>query len=151
MKMPKLKFQKYIASKFEECLELFELNCPAYFAEEERKGYRKYLDYNKDIYLLGYENDSLACCFGIREHNIDLCSLRWIMVHPNRHKSGFGNEMMSYIINYAKEQNKKTVLISTSQYTNNFFEKYGAKEVAFTENGWGRGMHKIDMRIDFNL
>ena len=37
MRMPKLEFQKYIASKYEECLELFELNCPAYFAEEEKK------------------------------------------------------------------------------------------------------------------
>tara|TARA_Y100000385_G_scaffold168296_1_gene174298 strand:- start:203 stop:658 length:456 start_codon:yes stop_codon:yes gene_type:complete len=151
MKMPKLKFQKYIASKFEECLELFELNCPAYFAEEEREDYRKFLQHDKDIYLLGYENDSLACCFGITEHNIDLCSLSWIMVQPNRHKNGFGNEMMSYFINYAKETIKKTALISTSQHANKFFEKYGAREIAFKENGWGRGMHKIDMRIDFNL
>ena len=149
MKTPKLKFQKYKASRFEECLELFELNCPAYFAEEERKDYRKFLQYNKDIYLLGYENHSLACCFGITEHNIDLCSLNWIMVHPNSHKDGFGNEMMSYFINYVKEKNKKTALISTSQHTNKFFEKYGAKEIEFIKNGWGRGMHKIYMQIDF--
>ena len=147
----KLKFQKYTPSKFEGCLELFELNSPAYFAEEERKDYRKFLEHERDIYLLGYQNNSLVCCFGITEHNIDLCSLDWIMVHPSRHKSGFGNEMMSYFINYAKEKNKKTALISTSQHANNFFEKYGAREIAFIENGWGRGMHKINMRIDFNL
>ena len=149
MKTPKLKFKKYTPSKFEECLELFELNCPAYFAEEERKDYRKFLEYERDIYLLGYENDSLVCCFGMTEHNIDLCSLSWIMVHPNRHKSGYGSEMMSYFINLAKEKNKKKALISTSQYANNFFEKYGAKEIAFIENGWGKGMHKIDMRIEW--
>lgn len=149
MKTPKLKFQNYTPSKFEECLELFELNCPAYFAEEERKDFRKFLEYERDIYLLGYENDSLVCCFGMTEHNIDLCSLSWIMVHPNHHKNGYGDEMMSYFISYANEKNKKTALISTSQYANNFFEKYGAKEIAFVENGWGKGMHKIDMCIEW--
>ena len=149
MRMPKLEFQKYIASKYEECLELFELNCPAYFAEEERKGYRKFLEHNNDLYLLGYENGSLICCFGITEHNKDLCSLSWIMVHPKYHKSGFGNEMMSYFISYAEENNKKTAIISTSQHANKFFEKYGAREISFIENGWGRGMHKIEMCIDF--
>ena len=85
MKTPKLKFQKYIASKSEECLELFELNCPAYFAEEERKGYRKFLEYNKDIYLLGYENDSLACCFGITEQLYSSTLLRKVsLVRPRK-------------------------------------------------------------------
>ena len=149
MRMPKLEFQKYIASKYEECLELFELNCPAYFAEEERKGYRKFLEHNNDLYLLGYENGSLICCFGITEHNEDSCSLSWIMVHPKHHKNGFGNEMMAYFISYAKEKNKKTAMISTSQHANSFFKKYGAREIAFIENGLGRGMHKIDMCIYF--
>ena len=53
MRMPKLEFQKYIASKYEECLELFELNYPAYFAEEEREDYRKFLKHDSDLYLLG--------------------------------------------------------------------------------------------------
>ena len=106
MRIPKLEFQKYIDSKYEECLELFELNCPTYFAEEERKDYRQFLEHDRDFYLLGYENGSLICCFGITEHNKDLCSLSWIMVHPKHHKSGFGNEMMSYFISYAREKNK---------------------------------------------
>ena len=148
MRIPKLEFQKYIDSKYEECLELFELNCPTYFAEEERKDYKQFLEHDRDVYLLGYENGSLICCFGVTEHNKDLCSLSWIMVHPKHHKSGFGNEMMSYFISYAREKNKKTAMISTSQYANNFFEKYGAREIAFEENGWGRGMHKIDMCIE---
>ena len=42
MRIPKLEFQKYIDSKYEECLELFELNCPTYFAEEERKDYKHF-------------------------------------------------------------------------------------------------------------
>ena len=37
MRIPKLEFEKYTTSNYEECLELFELNCPSYFAEEERK------------------------------------------------------------------------------------------------------------------
>ena len=133
----------------EECLELIELNCPAYFSEEERKDYRKVLEYERDIDLLGYENDSLVCCFGMTEHNIDLCSLSWIMVHPNRHKSGYGYEMMSYFINLAKEKNKKKELISTSEYANNFFEKYGEKEKTFIENSGGKGKHRIERHIEW--
>ena len=56
MRIPKLEFQKYIDSKYEECLELFELNCPTYFAEEERKDYRQFLEHDRDVYLHGNEN-----------------------------------------------------------------------------------------------
>ena len=56
---------------------------------------------------------------------------------------------MAYFISFAKEKNKKTAMISTSQHANSFFKKYGAREIAFIENGWGRGMHKIDMCIYF--
>ena len=39
--------------------------------------------------------------------------------------------------------------ITIYKVNTNFFEKYGAKEIAFIENGWGKGMHKIDMCIEW--
>lgn len=143
-----MEFKTYHISNFEECIELFDLNSPAYFAEEERKDFREYLQSNEDQYLLGFIKNKLICCFGITEHSKELCSLSWIMVHPNNHKSGYGSKMMSYFMNYVKDNKKETVLIATSQHANRFFETYGAKEIQFIKNGWGNGMHRIDMQID---
>ena len=40
------------------------------------------------------------------------------------------------------------ILLSTSQHSADFFEQFGAYETSRIENGWGVGMHRIDMEID---
>lgn len=142
-----MEFKEYTPQDYQDCLELFELNCPSFFAEEEREDYTRYLESNNDVYLLGYQGSSLVCCFGIGDISKDVSSLTWIMVHPGHHRGGYGREMMSYFLGHVKEQSKKKVLVSTSQHAEAFFGKYGAKRLKFTEDGWGKGMHRIDMEI----
>ena len=67
MNKSKLEFRNYKVSNYEECLELFEANCPAYFAVEEREDYREFLKSMNDQYFLGYVNGSLICCFHLLE------------------------------------------------------------------------------------
>ena len=149
MNKTKLEFRNYKVSNYEECLELFEANCPAYFAVEEREDYREFLKSINDQYFLGYVNGSLICCFGITHHSKGLSSLSWIMVHPSQHKKGYGHQMMSHFFDNIQDQSLGKVLIATSQHATKFFEKYGAEQLEFTEDGWGKGMHKIDMEIVF--
>ena len=49
-----LKLQEYKQTDFDACMDLFDSNCPAYFAIEERIDYQNYLKFNEDKYLLGY-------------------------------------------------------------------------------------------------
>ena len=149
MNKSKLEFRNYEVSNYEECLELFEANCPAYFAVEEREDYREFLKSINDQYFLGYVNGSLMCCFGITNHSKGLSSLSWIMVRPSQHKKGYGHQMMSHFFDNIQDQSLGKVLVATSQHANKFFEKYGAEQLEFIEDGWGKGMHKINMEIVF--
>lgn len=51
--MQKLEIKKYKSRDFDYCMEIFELNCPKYFAESEREDCKKYLSSNQDHYLVG--------------------------------------------------------------------------------------------------
>ena len=55
-----MKFKEYTSLNYKDCLELFELNCPSFFAEEERDDYKQYLKFNSDLYLLGYKENSIV-------------------------------------------------------------------------------------------
>ena len=142
-----MEFEPYTALSFHECLALFELNCPVFFADEEREDYRRYLETHEDVYLLGYDQGSLVCCFGIADISEDVSSLTWIMVHPDYHRAGYGKEMMAFLLAYVEQQSKQRILVSTSQHAEAFFARYGATRLDFTADGWGKGMHRIDMEI----
>ena len=45
--MQKLEIKKYKSRDFDYCMEIFELNCPKYFAESEREDCKKYLSSNQ--------------------------------------------------------------------------------------------------------
>ena len=68
-------------------------------------------------------------------------------MHPDRQRSGYGHKMMTYFIDELTRHSKDAALIATSQYAKAFFSKYGAEQLSFEENGWGRGMHRIDMKM----
>ena len=142
-----MQFKPYSASNFAACVELFDLNCPSFFAIEEREDYVKFLTANPGNYLLHYEQEVLVCCFGIGALSDPAPSLNWIMVHPDHQRSGYGHKMMTYFIDELTRHSKDAALIATSQYAKAFFSKYGAEQLSFEENGWGRGMHRIDMKM----
>ena len=146
----KLDFKKYQINYFNNCMKLFESNCPSSFAEEERADYIYYLQNCRDHYLLGFTDNNLISTVGIAIHSSVLASLRWIMVHPDYHSKGCGRQLMDYVKNYVAGNGIQKLSISTSQHANNFFEKCGARELNFINDGWGKGMHKIDMEISLN-
>ena len=44
--------------------------------------------------------------------------------------------------------NMKKVLVATSQHAENFFKKFGANREGYIKDGWGKGMHQVNMEID---
>ena len=143
-----LKLQEYKQTDFDACMDLFDSNCPAYFAIEERIDYQNYLKFNEDKYLLGYIDESLIGCFGITKHDQITCSISWIMVSPSHHRGGYGSQMMEHFLDYVQKMNMKRVLVATSQHAENFFKKFGAYREGYIEDGWGKGMHQVNMEID---
>lgn len=142
-----LVFRPYISSGYTDCLALFELNCPEFFAEEEREDYKNFLKSNSSQYFQGFIKSNFVCCFGITDHADDACSISWIIVHPSYQKHGCGTAMMSYFLQAAAAMGKRKTLIATSQHAGRFFEKFGAVAKQTIEDGWGKEMHRVDMEL----
>ena len=143
-----LNFTDYNRNHFDDCLALFDLNCPKYFAPNERADYEAYLKTTDDNYKVTYSHDELAAAFGmgINEQN-NHAYITWIMVSPNTHGQGVGAQMMNTAIDFAKSKNAVVIDIAASHLSAPFFAKFGAKTVQTTKNGWGEGMHRVDMAI----
>jgi len=146
--MQKLEIKKYKTRDFDYCMEIFELNCPKYFAESEREDCKKYLSSNQDHYLVGLFDKKVVAAFGIAELSEKIAAIRWIMINPSFQRKGYGKDLMKYIIKYSIDKKKDTITISTSQYAKSFFEKHGAVMISFEKNGWDEGLHKVNMKID---
>lgn len=143
-----MKFSKYNASFFGECLQLFNENCPQYFAENEREDYISFLKGGPSDYFTGAIENTVVSAFGVISSPEKLrARLSWILVTPKAKGKGVGNTMMNYAIETAIKRRESAIDIAASHLSASFFAKFGAEELDRTQHGWGPEMHRIDMEI----
>ena len=146
-------FKPYSQDNMAACLELFDLNCPRFFAREERSDYSYFLQQLPDsrsthnVYLLGWREQRLIACFGVARVSSETCALTWIMVHPEYQRQRCGEEMMAQLFTLATAADYRKVVVSTSQHADQFFARFGAITLRSQNDGWGPGMHRVDMEI----
>lgn len=140
-------FLKYSQEKKAACLSLFDLNCPEYFAPNERSDYEDFLNSIPDDYELCERDGELVGAFGVSRGGSGTAGLEWIMLNPSAQGGGLGTAIMQRVIEQARRLGTGKLLIATSHKAHEFFEKMGAVAVSEVENGWGPGMHRIDMEL----
>ena len=143
-----MKFLKYNGSYFEKCLEMFNDNCPEYFAENERNDYIGFLEENPGDYFIGVNENSVVSAFGvIQEDESSRIRFSWILVSPKFKGNGVGMKMMNHAKEIASKNGASAIDIAASHLSAPFFAKFGAKKLNKTLHGWGPGMHRVDMQI----
>ena len=143
-----MEFLKYNDLYFGKCLQLFNENCPEYFAENEREDYMNFLEGNPSGYFIGVSDGSVVSAFGIiSTPESSRTRLSWILVSPQFKGRGIGVKMMSYAKKTAFKNGSSAIDIAASHLSSSFFTKFGAEELKITQNGWGPDMHRVDMEI----
>lgn len=143
-----MKFINYSECYFDNCLELFDENCPQYFAESERGDYIAFLKASPLDYYIGVNDGCVASAFGITSTAATLRTrLSWILVSTHFKGTGVGAKMMDYSMEASLKKEALVIDIAASHLSAPFFAKFGAQELNRTPNGWGLGMHKVDMEI----
>ncbi len=142
-------FIPYQAEYFEACMALFDENCPAYFAENEKEDYATYLKANQDTYMVLQNTEgAVVAAYGLAYiEEMNRARVTWIMVSPTGQRAGLGRQMMAAVIGGARELKVDAIDIATSQHADQFFAKFGAIEIRNIKDGWGKGMHRIDMEL----
>lgn len=141
-------FRPFVPADKELCLDLFDANCPAYFAPPERIAYAKFLEAAPTGYEVGLEQGQIVGAYGLSGEGACRRELRWILVQPRTQGSGVGSAMMRRATALLRESGPRSLDIAASHLSAPFFAKHGAVVVAETRNGWGPGLHRVDMVLD---
>ncbi|MCH9651326.1 MAG: GNAT family N-acetyltransferase [Deltaproteobacteria bacterium] len=139
-------FRPYTKSDLEECLALFDANCPEFFAPSERLDYEAFLALEPPGYKVVVAGDEMLGAFGFEAAaNSSRGRLGWILVHPSAQRTGLGSQMLTEIRQEAEARSISVLDIAASHRSCTFFAHFGAVELQRTENGWGPGMHRVEM------
>lgn len=145
--MPKTTFRPYRPEDRPACLRIFDANCPHFFAADERDDYASFLDAEHGDYETCEANGRVIGAFGLSDDERGTLTLNWIMLDPDSHGSGLGSTIMRRVNERLNRSGARELHIAASHKSAPFFEKFGARPVATTENGWAPGMHRVDMRL----
>ncbi len=130
------------------CLVLFDENCPANFAPNEREDYVRFLAEKTAHYRICLLGDRIVGAFGVLPDEPQGLALRWILLSPTVQGQGIGRTIMAQVIALVRARGATSLYIGASHRSAPFFAKFGAQETARTLHGWGPDMHRIDMVLE---
>lgn len=143
-----VRFLPYDDTYFDACMRLFDVNCPAFFAPNEKADYQVFLKRAAVQYRVVMQDEAVVAAFGVIDGGIaKRCHLNWIVVDSTCHGKGVGRAIMAETIASARRMQAETVDIAASDKSAPFFAKFGARELRYTAHGWGPDMHRIDMEL----
>ena len=141
-----VRFEAWRPGRRAACLALFDANSPEYFAPNERADYERFLATAGDGYVLCLEGEEVVGAYGLYARpGGERATLSWILIAPAAQGAGLGRAIMDRVGDAARALGAATVDIATSHKAASFFARFGARELGTTTDGWGPGMHRIDM------
>lgn len=142
-----LQFRRYEPADRSSCLALFDENCPAFFVPNERADYVELLSRRTQNYFVCLLNDRIVGAYGLCPLDSGGAALHWIMLSPSAQGVGLGSAIMARVLDDLRSSARSTLHISASHKSAPFFAKFGAVEISTTTDGWGPGMHRVEMRL----
>lgn len=140
-------FRPYSPADKQYCLDIFEGNCPEFFAPNERAEYEKFLDSNSANYEVCCIGPIVVGAFGLIGNDARTRNLNWILLNTKLQGSGIGSAIMERIMSLARTLDLNCVSIAASHKSAAFFSRFGAICVESVNDGWGPGMHRINMEL----
>lgn len=140
-------FRQYRSEDREACLAIFDANCPDFFLPNERDDFAEFLGEMHDGYEVCDVDGSVAAAFGLVPNDKGENRLCWIMINPIAQGGGLGSAIMQRIISLGRNSRSPVIGIAASHKSAPFFARFGAEQIDYIEDGWGPGMHRVDMEI----
>lgn len=130
-----------------DCLRLFDENCPGFFDPGERAGFVEYLRRPTGPYTVGLLGPTLVAGFGLEAAGPAAMTIRWVVVAPAVQGRGVGRRLMACALTQLRDAGASLLRIAASHRSAPFFAHFGAVELARIPDGWGPGMHRVDMEL----
>ena len=140
-------FRPYETADQADCLRLFDENCPAFFAPNERPDYNDFLVRGSKDYIVASVEGRVIAAYGLHPLPENAAALHWILLSPSMHGQGLGSLIVLRVLSQMQEFNRSPLYISASHKSAPFFSRFGAVEISRQADGWGPGMHRVEMQI----
>lgn len=96
----------------------------------------------------GGQDGEVVAAFGLIDAGLPgRRRINWILVAPHTQGRAIGAAMMHDAVRQARAAGALMIDIAASHKSAAFFEKFGARAVRFARDGWGPGMHRVDMEL----
>ena len=144
-------FRDYEVSDLEGVVQVFRSNIPKYFGPDEEPGLRSYLaEFSRDYFVIKNGDEIVGSGgFALNSGEDRTVSLCWGMVRSDHLGTGLGRLLTEYRIGRIREQFPHTpIVISTSQHTQGFYEKFGFVLTKHLPDGFGPGIDTCEMRLE---
>ncbi len=138
----------YSESDLDAVVEVLRSNIPKYFGLSEEPGLLEFLADAEHYYVIEIDSEVVGAG-GIGLNEDDTVSLCWGMVHREHLGTGLGKKLTEFRIERSLEHfGNKPMVTSTSQHTEEFYQKFGFVTVEHTPDGFGPGIDICKMRLD---
>lgn len=146
-----MNFRPYANDDLDAVISIFRSNIPKYFASSEEPSLRSFLsDARCEHYFVAELDEELIGAGGIAANDHDTVSLCWGMIRADHLGEGLGRELTEFRIVKAREIfGDLPLVISTSQHTQGFYEKFGFRLTDHVPDGFAPGIDTCKMRLDF--
>jgi predicted GNAT family N-acyltransferase len=145
-----MNIRPFEARDLDDVVSIFRSNIPKYFGHVEEPGLREFLSNTRaeDYFVLEINGEVLGAG-GIALNEDQTVSLCWGMIRSDHLGTGLGRRLTQFRIDEAlKKYGPLPLVISTSQHTQAFYEKFGFRLVSHTPNGFGPGIDICKMRLE---
>ena len=145
--MARVTFRQYRSTDYQACIDIFDANCPAFFAPNERRAYESFLDSVPEGYEVCEVDGLTLGAFGLFDDAGDTKVINWILLAPEVQGMGIGSNLMERAIRRGHSADARLIRIATSPKAALFFARFGAVARTTTVDGWGPGMDRVDMEL----
>src|SRR5688572_32537326 len=146
-----MNLRPYTTADLDNVVAIFRSNIPKYFGPEEEHGLRNFLtsDRVRGDYFVAEIDGEIVGAGGIALNDDNTVSLCWGMLRSDQIGKGLGRRLTEFrIVKSRKKFGSLPLVISTSQHTRGFYEKFGFHLTSHEPNGFGPGIDICKMRLE---
>jgi predicted GNAT family N-acyltransferase len=144
-----MNLRQYVDSDLDAVVDIFRSNIPKYFGPGEESDLRDFLAEESDDYFVGEIGGEVVSAGGVALNEDKTVSLCWGMVRADMIGAGLGRTLTEFRIRKAREIfGDLPLVISTSQHTQGFYEKFGFRLLHRKADGFGPGIDLCEMRLE---
>jgi [ribosomal protein S18]-alanine N-acetyltransferase len=146
-----ISIREFEVNDTKEIIDLFRLNVPKFFAKEEEKDLIQYLENDTELYYILLFDGKIVGSGGIYfENELKIRIISWDIIHPDFQGKKLNSQLLKHRIEKMKTiENIQEIVVRTSQFTYQFYNKQGFETSEIIKYYWAKGFDLYRMKLSY--